>query len=77
MPAEACQLSKALWKALQDLQKYPYKVLQFGSLSKVPKELTKFAPRNTKHFQERSEEKVICTARVCSMGPLRQGLTYS
>ena len=27
----------------EDLAKFPYKVLQFGSLSQVPKELQKFA----------------------------------
>lgn len=55
----------------EDLQKYPYKVLQFGSLSRIPKELRKFVlPEYLGH----SVDQVLCFANFPVSAELKAAL---
>ncbi|CAK8991920.1 unnamed protein product [Durusdinium trenchii] len=56
----------------EDLQKYPYKVLQFGSLSQVPKELQKFVlPQYLGH----PVDDILCFSNFPITAELREALT--
>eukprot|EP00434_Breviolum_minutum_P042695 symbB.v1.2.038019.t1/scaffold5782.1/size23658/1 len=55
----------------EDLQKYPYKVLQFGSLSRVPKDLRKFV---LPEYLDHAVDHVLCFANFPVPDELRKAL---